>query len=138
MPTMLLGPTQRLTGRPRTVEEYRAVVAAQMASDGRVSAVDRRRALQPYVNEGRWVADCPQCASGILIDPEWPEAGCLECGTWFLTVAVRLDWRAVEQALVARPVQNRNASVDETAEALQKETEAHAQDVLTRASRRGR
>lgn len=109
-----------------------------MAADGKAATTDRRRTLRPYVNGGRWVADCPQCRGGILIDPEWPAAGCLECGTWFEIVAIREDWRAVEQAMVARPVLNRNAYEDETVAELAKETEAHAEDVIRGAGRRVR
>lgn len=55
--------------------------------------IDKRRRLDPdyhaevhasdvvlvaYVNEDRYVADCP-CGAGISVTPGWP-ARCLECG----------------------------------------------------------
>ncbi len=38
-----------------------------------------------YVNEGRWVADCPAegCNGGIACWPEHREAACLDCGRIF-------------------------------------------------------
>lgn len=38
------------------------------------------RTVVPYVNHGRWVADCPACNGGMACWEENPEACCLDCG----------------------------------------------------------
>ena len=36
-----------------------------------------------YVSDGRWVADCVRCNSGIACWPENPQACCLGCGALY-------------------------------------------------------
>lgn len=61
--------------------------------------------LVPYVSAGRWVADCPQCGSGVAIERDWPEAICFGCGQLYTS----FDWPApgdldeIERVLRARP-----------------------------------
>lgn len=39
--------------------------------------------LRAYINEGRWVADCPRCNSGIAVWVGMPDAACYDCGRVF-------------------------------------------------------
>ncbi len=36
-----------------------------------------------YVSDGRWVADCVRCASGVACWPANPKACCLACGALY-------------------------------------------------------
>lgn len=39
-----------------------------------------------YINEGRWVADCPECNGGIAVWPGMPDACCYDSGhVWTVT-----------------------------------------------------
>jgi hypothetical protein len=76
-----------------------------------------------YVNEGRWVADCPLCGSGIATWPSNPDAACLQCGTVFRakhpSPAVV---REAEAALLSRPLRNRHwRPADESPQTLRQE-----------------
>ena len=39
-----------------------------------------KRTVVPYINHGRWVADCPECNGGIACWDENPRGCCLSCG----------------------------------------------------------
>ncbi len=86
--------------------------------------------LVPYIDSGRWVADCvermPQsgspCRAGIAADPEMGVALCFGCGA----VYTRLSWpvgaQQAETILMRRPDPNlRNFHPGETVAGLQAE-----------------
>jgi len=84
----------------------------------------RRSDLPPlpaFVNHGRWVAVCP-CGAGIGVDPDDPDAGCIECGRIY-----RIDFpppaqvRRIERALLLRPEANQNWERGETVADLERE-----------------
>jgi len=80
--------------------------------------------VDAYVNHGRWVADCPTCASGLAVDPDAPEAPCLSCGSIHRVRAPRV-YKAIERALLVRPVHNRNWLPGETVADIRTENMAH-------------
>ena len=96
----------------------------------RVARTERRRlresteTLVPYVNHGRWVANCPEpaCNGGIAIDPEMGFAACLDCCTTFTRFAFLQDPLKVDAALAERREVNRNWLPTETVQGLTNET----------------
>lgn len=76
--------------------------------DGR----DLRRSdqeLRVYVNDGRWLADCPTCAGGVAAGPDFAEGACLGCGTVYpLVHPSPAQVQAAVELLALRPPQNRN------------------------------
>lgn len=99
----------------------------------RIIITRRDRSVDAYVNVGRWVADCPECGSGIGVQPGVGRATCWECGSdWAVTFPPESDRRQAERLLVRRPVgaRNWNAHRGEPVEALQVENDAHAAELL--------
>ena len=89
-----------------------------------------------YVNHGRWVAECPDCAGAQLVSETERRFWCLNCGN----AAVNFAWRhvrmpqkrtAIEAELVIRPAARseraitRNWLPGETVEDLQRENVEH-------------
>ena len=65
--------------------------------------------VSAYINEGRWVADCPNCNGGMLTSPVVAVCFCHDCGTIY--EAMHPDPESVsgaEKVLANRPVRNRN------------------------------
>jgi len=104
----------------RLLASYQLPVIADWTPRGDVVA---------YVNEGRWVADCPQrdCAGAELVDPEWPLFVCCSgCGCGPHCVIFPKDREKIEAALVKRQVpRTRNWLPGETVSDLQRENKAH-------------
>lgn len=92
-----------------TFAEYRAFVLAKLERRGRVPAIDSRP-LVPYVNYGRWVADCYFCFAGIALDPEWDQTFCLGCYRSYVSILwpAPADREAIEAALVVRWLRNQH------------------------------
>lgn len=113
----LLGPPQILRRHARTPEAFRQ----------RAERVARERNARhddgvfiARIEHGRWIADCP-CGSGVAVHPEWPSAGCLECGRWW-PVLVPVQWREIEAVLIVRPLPiTRGWVTGETVEQLEAE-----------------
>lgn len=83
-----------------------------------------------YVNHGRWLADCPfGCGGAELVREEW--FVCREClnaggaGRVPLVYPTEEDVRAIEAALVVRPIVNRNWCPDESIGRLLAENAMH-------------
>lgn len=89
-----------------------------------------------YVNHGRWVAECPDCAGAQLVSELERRFWCLNCGN----AAVNFAWRhvrmpqkrtAIEAELVIRPAAKgdraitRNWLPGETVKDLQRENVEH-------------
>jgi hypothetical protein len=107
----------------------------------KAEAIARRKDIQyedgvyiARVEHGRWIANCP-CYSGVLVNPEWPKAGCLECGRWWPVVFPQ-NWRDIEDVLLARPRASQRGWIGESIEKLEDENRAHG--VPERAQRRTR
>ena len=121
---------QRLMLRARTVEQVRArwretlarhnVEVREAAGLPLLSLTDDNRSVAAYVNHGRWVADCPNCAGGIACWAENPHGCCLDCFHVY-RVLFPDDRHEVEAALEARPVKNRNWRPGETVDQLHTE-----------------
>lgn len=68
-----------------------------------------QRAVVPYINLSRWVADCPNCRGGMACWDANPYTCCLTCAT-----ICEVHWQspferaAVIRVLAGRPVGNRN------------------------------
>lgn len=110
---------------------YLAAVARREAKVG-APFVPNRTALVATVNHNRWVADCPNCAAGIALDPDAPDFGaCFSCRRVYSAVAWPPDRAAIEEALEPRPWKNRNWVPSETVEDLLDENaQARARGVL--------
>ena len=88
-----------------------------------VHASDAR--LEPYVNVGRWVADCP-CGAGVALTPGDGRAWCFQCGAVFSAVAWPKNAATIDRLLSARPVErNRNWRASETVEDLRAQNAEH-------------
>lgn len=84
-----------------------------------------------YVNHGRWVADCPAGCGGAELARDVVFM-CRECGNVAtrhrpvpLVWPAEEDLRAIEAALVVRPVLNRNWALNESIGALLAENAMH-------------
>lgn len=94
---------------------------------------EQRRAVLAYVNHGRWLVDCPDCANADHVDPDDPIYVCVACGNRgrYLRVifpgARGVD--AIERLLGARPDETtRNWSPGETKMSLERENQANLTD----------
>lgn len=76
--------------------------------------------VQAYINYGRWVVKCPDCAGCEDADPGEPIFFCLSCGQdgYFKSVVFPEDRAEIEAALLARPVENRNWEPGESVDYL--------------------
>src|SRR5579859_5475028 len=96
---------QREMYHVRTVEEARAYWTAACGE----ALVEDKRQVHAYVSKSRWVADCPDCGSGIACWDENPQGCCGNCKRLFY-----IEWdpptirsHAI-RLLHARPVQHRD------------------------------
>lgn len=99
-------------------------IATFLAAKGKTPVPDER-SLAAYVNHGRWVADCPECAGGIACSPDNPEACCLDCGhTYAVSFPKPKDVARAEAALAGRGARrNQNWHPDaESVKRLEAET----------------
>ena len=88
-----------------------------------------------YVNEARWIADCPdkRCNAAQVVTPDDPRFLCAVCGNlsnrrrWYAVVFPSADERAEIEALIAqRPnVENVNWSPGETVEEVRRLNRKH-------------
>lgn len=123
----------RLNGPPqmvgaRTPEQFRRRAQAITA---RTKVEHEDGVFIARVEHGRWLADCP-CGSGVAVHPEWPNAGCLECGRWW-PVVLPSDWKVIEDVLIARPqALNRGWLIGETVEKLEAENEQRGLPIRSR------
>ena len=118
-----------LAARVVTQSSALACHAAAMMRHG-IPTHRRAETVTAYVNDGRWVADCP-CGSGILLVPGWALGTCFECGG-----IAEIAWPdekaivAIDAALGERVKRSTmNWTPDETIESLQIETLANADEV---------
>lgn len=90
----------------------------------------RTEPVTAYVNDGRWVADCP-CGSGILLVPGWALGTCFECGGIAAIVwPSEKEIVAIDAALGERAKRSTmNWTPEESVESLQLETLANADEV---------
>lgn len=82
--------------------------------------------VDAYANIGRWVADCPSCNLGQVIDPDDPLFWCPACQpiAWRTIVVPGRKLRGrIERTLMRRAPENRNWHPWETIEMLEVETE---------------
>lgn len=102
-------------------------VARALAKRGEAPPRVDVRTVVAYLNNGRWVADCPNCRNGLPIHPEWTKTACRGngCGRIFINVVVPENWRAIESTVTMRPVANRNWQDGESVEFLQGENVLH-------------
>ncbi len=109
MASKLLVARDLVAGNPRTFEDEQSAAVARASVRGRTVIADPR-ALVAYVNDGRWVADCPHCRTGIALDPAWPGGCCWGTGCYrtFSAVIWPDDRIEIEEALVGRPLMNQH------------------------------
>lgn len=88
--------------------------------------------LAAYVNHGRWIVECPNCSSALVVSEQDPRFICVECGSpenrscWY-AVAFPADKADIEEALLRRPARDgfragtRNWETRETVADLRRE-----------------
>lgn len=101
----LLGPEQLTFDRGRrrvsSPEQYRAWHLSMLLGRG----ADLWDSLEPttaYINQGRWVAKCVWCTTGMLTRPDWGVAYCAECGARYWRVVFPADYEAATAILLSR------------------------------------
>lgn len=63
------------------------------------------RVVTPYINQSRWVADCPECQAGMACWDRNPQAACLTCGRIY-----KVAWQSpTERAAAIRILAGRRA-----------------------------
>lgn len=67
---------------------------------GTVPTVSPGEPLAAYVNDNRWVADCP-CGSGVLCAPTDPDGRCFQCGLVHQIVFPAADLIAAADAVLS-------------------------------------
>lgn len=87
-------------------------------------------AVEAYVNHGRWVVECPDCAGAQLASLSDPRFMCNCCGNAGVGGAWRpVIWpkarQGIEDLLEVRPPENQNWRPGETAKQLRAENRAH-------------
>lgn len=94
-----------------------------------------------YVNDGRWVVDCPACSSAQLAAHSDRRFFCTECHNAAIGGAWRaVRWppanqlNAVEAELELRPERNRHWRPGQSVDDLRAENEAHGHRVAKRRS----
>ena len=114
-------------GRFATFDEVGVHWAEVLERNGLTMRPDKRK-VRAYVNEGRWVADCPHCGAGMLCAAANPATCCLGCGRVF---SVTWPKRADEAValLEVRPVRNQNWNIDEPVDALRNENALMAHEL---------
>lgn len=91
-------------------------------------------AIRAHVNYGRWIAECPNCASAQVVSPEDPRFWCVECGNEYIggawaELSFPTDLDGIERLLMQRPfTRNRNWLPDESVDDLIAENEAHREE----------
>jgi hypothetical protein len=77
------------------------------------------RELVPYLNHGRWLADCPECGAGAACWDRNPYTCCLACGHLYSLAWPLPQLRSeVMRLLAGRPEEARNWTPGETVEEL--------------------
>jgi hypothetical protein len=83
----------------------------------------RTATLAAYVNDGRWVADCPECNAGISVWPGW-KPRCFGCGAVYAGAEFPAESEAIESVLVLRRHENQNWKLAQPVAELEKENVA--------------
>lgn len=132
--TSLLVRVEQITGTLIPLEEEATVAATLMRMTAPPAEhVTADVVAVAYVNEGRWVVDCPFCAGAQLASRVDRRFWCVECqnaevaGAW-VTVSWPLQEREIEAALGDRPKLNTHWLPDETVSDLVSENELHAKE----------
>ena len=105
---MILSQPDLYGGTHGTLEGVRQHWHDFLARNGKQITPDPKgRPVRAYINDNRWVADCPSCGAGIICWPANPQGCCLLCGHLF-TVEWPADRERAEQILEERPPANRH------------------------------
>lgn len=104
-----MGPSDVISGQPSTEEEYRALALRWAAKKGK-PLTRSGDPLHAYIARGRWIAECPNCSSGIAVHPEWPFAACLGigCHRFYETIEIPGEWNDIEEALLERHMKDQH------------------------------
>lgn len=87
-------------------------------------------AIQAYVNNGRWIAECPDCQNAQLACRTDKRFLCNECGNVVVgglwrPVVWPLDLQGIESVLEKRPLENQNWVPGETVADLAADNKNH-------------
>lgn len=93
---------------PATLGALEAMIAVKAGERGRaVIDAPGGRPVAAYINHGRWVIDCPNCASGAIVHPEWATTVCGECFRRYIVI-VPDDWETLEGLIWELPRHRQN------------------------------
>lgn len=137
-PAGVLGLTTHEAYTQKHAEEPSLVIKRERAKAGGAKVDEALTVITAYANDGRWVADCPNCNSGISLQREWESACCFGCGVSYK--ADQIDWPeefdAIEDELMKRPMKNQNWYPHETVADLVTERELATAQAKTQAANR--
>jgi hypothetical protein len=114
---------------------HQSIVQIMLAQHGFTMITDwrpRAAKVEARVNNGQWMANCPLlgCAGAETVDPDWPLFVCTGCGCGPFEVIFPKERKAIEAALVKRPVlRTREWFPHESAADLQRENAEHADEI---------
>lgn len=72
---------------------------------------ESKEQIEAFVSGGRWVVMCC-CGNAPSASPEWSLACCFECGLIYRDIVFPRDREAVEQAMLAQPMHERQWIAD--------------------------
>ena len=119
--------TRATSFNDRTPEAHQARVQHFLAGHRLPMIADwtPRGKVEAYVNEGRWIAECPEeyCNGAEFVDPDWPVMVCSGgCGSGPFGVVFPKERENLTAVLVRRPVPaTRNWAPGETVLGLKAE-----------------
>ena len=123
---------------------YERFIVGHAIAKGHASPLDSthiRGTVRAYINEGRWIVECPsECGGAVIPSLKLRAFMCPNCanlendGMWYRAIFPP-DYRQIENALLRRPnrrgpmfpheARNRNWIPGETLEDLQRENQEH-------------
>lgn len=121
---MLLKGPREVVGWQSEDHMLAAIVARAQRRGFRVTRDPRQ--LVAYVNEGRWLVDCPRCNNGIPVSPDWSIAGCRACGRVYSAVVFPSEFHIIEALLHERDFEHQQWKPGESVKALRDENELMA------------
>jgi len=130
------GPFKKSPG-PMTFDEWRKTNLARLRERFRYPETGFDGLSFPvkaFVNKGNWLVICPQCGGA---EYAWEEGWffCCSCKNSYMGHKYRRlvfpeDRARIEELLIVRPLANRNWTLKETVEDLERENEEHAAELL--------
>jgi len=114
----------------RTREEYLAWHLVHLQEKGVVRRWWSIGLVQAFIEQGRWLALCSLCQTGMLTRPDWQLACCGACGAVHENVSFPADYQQIASALLERPVRETQGwRPPETLDDILRENTLHADEI---------